>query len=235
MKNKKQLTSSDIINKTNLLSTIHDGRFRVAIFGSARIRPADFVYQEIVELAKRITKHDFDIVTGGGPGAMEAASYWHQLAVTHDITSSAIGINIELPWEQKVNPFLDVTETESTFSDRLDTFVLLSHVFIVTPGGIGTLLELFYTWQLMQVHHICRTPIILWWEQWVPLLKFIKDEIIARGYASPGDAELAVQVDTIEQAYELVKMAHENFETAGENACVNIKQYIAGAKKLGLI
>jgi hypothetical protein len=75
MKNKKQLTSSDIINKTSLLSTIHDGRFRVAIFGSARIRPEDFVYQEIVELAKRITKNDFDIVTGGGPGAMEAASY----------------------------------------------------------------------------------------------------------------------------------------------------------------
>lgn len=90
-------------------------------------------------------------MTGGGPGAMEASSLGHHLACERCDDSSAIGINIELPFEQKPNRYLDVTETVSTFSARLDTFVLLSDVFVITPGGIGTLLELFYTWQLMQV------------------------------------------------------------------------------------
>ena len=236
MPHKKKLCEEDLKNWEKLHDIMNDGRFRVAIFGSARIWPADFVYQEIVELAKRITKSNYDIVTGGGPGAMEAASYGHKLMVeASKYDSRAIGINIELPWEQKINPFLDVSATESTFSNRLDSFVLLSHVFIVTPGGIGTMLELFYTWQLMQVHHICRTPIILWWDQYKPLLEYINNEIVARWYASPWDSELAVQVSTIEQVFDLVKLAHRSFETAGENACVNIKQYRAGARRLGLI
>jgi len=162
MSHEKKLCNDDLINKKNLLSIVNDGRFRVALFGSARIKPEDFVYQEVVELAKRITKDGFDIVTGGGPGAMEAASYGHQLATKSDDLGKTIGINIQLPFEQHPNKYLDFTETASTFSSRLDTFMLLSHVFVVTPGGIGTLLELFYTWQLMQVGHICKTPIILW-------------------------------------------------------------------------
>lgn len=94
---------------------------------------------------------------------MEAASLGHHEACeAFSDHSSAVGINIALPYEQKPNPFLDITSTKATFSERLDTFVLLSHVFVVASGGIGTLLELFYAWQLMQVHHICRTPIILW-------------------------------------------------------------------------
>ena len=162
MLNQKKLCDDDLVNKKNLLSIVNDGRFRIALFGSARIKPEDFIYQEVAELAKRITKSGYDIVTGGGPGAQEAASYGHQIAVHGDDVGKSIGINIELPFEQHPNKYLDFTETASTFSSRLDTFMLLSHVFIVTPGGVGTLLELFYTWQLMQVGHICRTPIILW-------------------------------------------------------------------------
>lgn len=82
---------------------------------------------------------------------MEAASIGHSLAEKSCLNGQSIGINIELPFEQQPNKYLDFTETKSTFSARLDTFMLLSHVFIITPGGIGTLLELFYTWQLMQV------------------------------------------------------------------------------------
>ncbi len=165
---------------------------------------------------------------------MEAASYGHQLATNAD-ESQAIGINIELPFEQQPNKYLDFTETTSTFSARLDTFMLLSHMFIVTPGGIGTLLELFYTWQLMQVGHICRTPIILWGSQYKKLQEYINDEIVDRGFMSTHEAELAIQTDSLEKTMELVHMAHSNYEKSGENACVNIHQYIAGAKKLGLI
>jgi predicted Rossmann-fold nucleotide-binding protein len=107
-------------------------------------------------------------------------------------------------------------------------------MFIVTPGGIGTLLELFYTWQLMQVGHICRTPIILWGTQYKALQDYINNEIVERGFMNAHDAELAIQADTIEQTMELVHMAHSAYEQSGENACVNIHQYIAGAKRLGL-
>ncbi len=166
---------------------------------------------------------------------MEAASYGHRLAVSGDDNGKSIGINIELPFEQIPNKYLDFTETTSTFSSRLDTFMLLSHVFVVTPGGIGTLLELFYTWQLMQVGHICRTPIILWGEQYKTLINYIHEELVSRGYMSAHEAELVIQADTIEKTVELVHMAHSTYEKSGENACVNIRQYIAGAKKLGLI
>jgi len=97
---------------------------------------------------------------------MEAASRGHYLACEVCGDPSAIGINIELPFEQKPNRYLDVEETVSTFSARLDTFMVLSHMFVIAPGGIGTLLELFYTWQLMQVGHICHAPIILWGEEY---------------------------------------------------------------------
>lgn len=234
MSHLKKLRNEDIANKKNLLDIVNDGRFRVAIFGSARLKPEDTVYQEVAELAKKLAINGYDIVTGGWPGAMEAASYGHQLATNAD-ESQTIGINIELPFEQKPNKYLDFTETTSTFSARLDTFMLLSHMFIVTPGGIGTLLELFYTWQLMQVGHICRTPIILWWSQYKTLQDYIQNEVVERGFMSEHDAELAIQTDSLEKTMELVHMAYNAYEKSGTNACVNIHQYIAGAKRLGLL
>jgi uncharacterized protein (TIGR00730 family) len=235
MKNKKKLCPEDLGNKKKLLDIIEDGRFRTAIFWSARITPEDTVYQEIVELSKNLSKSNYDIVTGGGPGAMEAASRWHALAEESCIKWQSIGINIELPFEQHPNKYLDYTETKSTFSARLDTFMILSHVFIITPGGIGTLLELFYTWQLMQVGHVCRTPIILWGKGYKNLKKFLRDEVLANWYMTEQDYEMTIQVESIEQVLQLVNMAHRHHEQAWENACVNIKQYIAGAKQLGLI
>ena len=131
MKHKKKLLDTDLINKKNLLEIVHDGRFRVAIFGSARIKPEDKLYQDIGQLAKNLAMSNYDIVTGGGPGAMEAASIGHSIASKSCLEGQSIGINIELPFEQKPNKYLDFTETTSTFSARLDTFMLLSHVFIV--------------------------------------------------------------------------------------------------------
>ncbi|MBP6921115.1 LOG family protein [Candidatus Gracilibacteria bacterium] len=235
MKNKKKLCKEELGNKQKLLEIINDGHFRTAIFGSARIQPSDTVYQDIVKLAENLSRKNFDIVTGGGPGAMEAASIGQSLAEKGCVKGQSIGINIELPFEQQPNKYLDFTETKSTFSARLDTFMLLSHVFILTPGGIGTLLELFYTWQLMQVGHVCKTPIILWGKGYKNLKKYLRDEVLAHGYMSEEDYELTIQVESIDQVLQLVNMAHRTHEKAGEEACVNIKQYIAGAKQLGLV
>jgi uncharacterized protein (TIGR00725 family) len=180
MTHTKKLTNHDLANKKNLANIIHDGRFKVAIFGSARIKPGEKTYEDISDFAKNLAIKGYDIVTGGGPGAMEAASRGHHEACQDKHESQAIGINIELPFEQQPNIYLDVTESTSTFSARLDTFMLLSHIFVVTPGGVGTLLELFYTWQLMQVHHICRTPIILWGEDYCELLSYVDNALVKK-------------------------------------------------------
>lgn len=234
MKNKKKLCNEDLWNEKKLVELIHDGQFRVAIFGSARIKPKDTIYQEILELSKNLVKSNYSIVTGGGPGAMEAASMGHSIASADCLKWQSIGINIELPFEQEPNKYLNFSETKTTFWARLDTFMLLSHVFVITPGGIGTLLELFYTWQLMQVGHICKTPIILWGTGYKNLKKFLRDEVLAKGFMTEQDYELTIQVESMEQVLQLVNMAHRHQEDAWESACVNIRQYIAAAKVLWL-
>lgn len=231
------LSSEDILNHKNLKNIISDNKFRIAIFGSARIKQEDEQYQSIIELAKQLAIKGYDIVTGGGPGAMEAASLGHQIACDNcDHTlSSTIGINIELPFEQKPNQYLDITETVSTFSARLDTFMVLSNIFVITSGGIWTLLELFYTWQLMQVGHICRAPIILWWEEYKGLKDFINDSVLKSGFINQNEADLAIQVDTLEEVLTLINKASDTYKKSENKACINITQYLAGAKNLWLV
>lgn len=214
-----------------------NGRFRVAIFWSSRIADKDSLYQEARQLAYSIALSGYDLVTGWGPGIMQAASQWHSEACHDCLENSPItaGINIQLPHEQQPNPFLDISSTKNTFSERLDTFMLLSNVFVVATGGIGTLLELFYTWQLMQVHHICRMPIILWGEQYFELRAFIQRHIIAPWYASPEDLDLIIPVETIDDVKLLVDMAYQYFIESGPDVCINIKHYTAAAQKLGLV
>lgn len=229
------LSTEDILHRKNLQNIIRDERFRVAIFGSARIKPEDELYESIAEFSRDLAIKWYDIVTGGGPGTMEAASRGHYLACEVCGDPSAIGINIELPFEQKPNRYLDVEETVSTFSARLDTFMVLSHMFVIAPGGIGTLLELFYTWQLMQVGHICHAPIILWGEEYKWLKDFINTSILKKWFASQEEVNLAIQVNTLDEVLVLIDTARKSYDTLGKNACVNITQYLAGARNLGLI
>jgi uncharacterized protein (TIGR00730 family) len=230
------LSADDILHRENLKKIAKNSHFRVAIFWSARIKPEDELYQSISDFTKNLAIKWYDIVTGGGPWAMEAASKWHHNACEDCRDhASTVGINIQLPFEQKPNRYLDIAQTVPTFSARLDTFMVLSDVFVITPGGIGTLLELFYTWQLMQVGHICRAPIILWWEEYKWLKKFIQEAVLAGGYINKEEAELTIQVNTMDEVLALIDKAHEADEKLGDKACINIKQYIAGAKALGLI
>ena len=155
--------------------------FRVAIYGSARIKKNDKNYKSIKELAKRIGEKNIDIITGGGPGTMEAANAGHR-AGSKGSTSKSFGLLIRLPREQTANKHLDVKREFKIFSERLDNFVALSNVVVVAPGGIGTLLELFYTWQLVQVKHSCNIPIILLGRQYKFLLKWVRKFLVKRGY-----------------------------------------------------
>jgi len=144
----------------NIREEIMEDNFRVVIFGSARIKEGTKEYERIFNLARMIGKEGMDVVTGGGPGLMDAAMSGHNVG-RKDGKGHEIGLQIKLPHEQQDSKHFDVKEEFERFSDRLDTFASLANVIVVAPGGIGTALELFYTWQLAQVNHTCKTPIIL--------------------------------------------------------------------------
>jgi len=134
--------------------------FTVAIFGSARIERGSPIYWEIYELAKMIAEAGINIVTGGGPGLMDAASAGHR-AGRRDSEAKAIGLKIKLPFEEREASHLDIKREFDRFSQRLDEFMSISNAVVVAPGGVGTLLELAYTWQFLQVKHILNIPVIL--------------------------------------------------------------------------
>src|SRR3990167_4061590 len=121
---------------------IEKEHFRVAIFGSARVNQKDENYRLVFQLAKLLGSEGIDIVTGGGPGTMEAANAGHKLDISH-----SYGLLIKLPREQRANAHLDVKKEFTKFSERLHEFMKLSNAVVVAPGGIGTTLEFFYTLQ----------------------------------------------------------------------------------------
>ena len=200
--------------------------FRVTIFGSARIKKDDKRYKEIKKLAEMIAEQGIDIVTGGGPGIMEAANLGHQEGKKKSrVETHSIGLGIKLPHEQVFNKNVGESKTFNRFSNRLDNFMLLSNIVVVAEGGVGTLLELFYTWQLMQVKHICHIPIILLGKQWKGLIKWLKKEPLKRGFFSKEDLELLFVVKNAEEAMKIIEKAHYEHKKGNEDFCINYKKY----------
>jgi uncharacterized protein (TIGR00730 family) len=195
--------------------------YRVAIFGSSRIQEGDPEYRDVFEIARGLSALGFDVVTGGGPGLMQAANAGHR-SVPSD--SQSIGLNIKLAREQIANPFLDIKRDFDRFSGRLDTFMSLSDAVVVAPGGIGTLLELFYSWQLVQVGQICRTPIILFGELWRPLMHWLNAEILGRGYISARDLDGVFLIESPAEVIDLIHRIHDDRARSGE-VCVNFEKY----------
>ena len=198
-----------------------DPHYRVAIFGSARIKEGDAAYNEVFAISKQLAEAGFDIVTGGGPGLMQAANAGHRSVPT---SSHSIGLNIKLPQEQQANNYLDIKEEFARFSDRLDTFMALSDTAIVATGGIGTLLELFYTWQLVQVEHLCETPIILFGEMWGGLLDWLQREVEGRGMFDARDRHNLFHFTRVEQVVGFILKVHED-RGRMEHVCSNYQKY----------
>ncbi len=145
----------DVVNDLTRLRPSRRERYRVTIFGSARAKPGSFVYDEVKRIAAALAEMGCDIVTGGGPGLMQAANEG-AASVNAPERNRSVGIRVELPFEQDVNPFVEQAFEHKTFFTRLHHFVLTSDAFVVAPGGIGTVLELMMVWQLLQVkreHH----------------------------------------------------------------------------------
>ena len=209
----------------DLQKELRENEFRVAIFGSARIKPSDPTYIECYNLAKTIAEADIDLVTGGGPGIMEAASLGHRDG-DKDNAAHSIGLNIKLPFEQAPNEGLEMMDTHERFSTRLDEFMLLSNVVVVMPGGVGTALELFYTWQLLQVKHVAHMPVILVGEMWRNLIDWVIDNPVKNGYMSSSDLNYVICVEKAEDAMPIIKAAYAQYKKDPE-AVMNWEEYSA--------
>lgn len=199
-------------------------QFRVTIFGSARIKEDDQVFKQVHDLARLIGGKGYDLVTGGGPGLMMAASKGHE-AGDKKHKADSIGLTIRLPWEAKENKHLEIKKHFNRFSDRLDHFMALSNVVVVTPGGIGTVLELFYTWQLIQVRHICPIPIILVGTMWKKLIDWVKAYPLKQGLVSPEDMNCIYIVKNNKEAMKIIDKANEVYKKHDGDYCANIHLY----------
>jgi uncharacterized protein (TIGR00730 family) len=198
--------------------------FRVAIFGSARIKKGDARYKLVYNLAKRIAEEGIDIVTGGGPGIMDAANRGHHNGRKKKNIYS-VGLTIHLPKKQKEGYHLDVKREFDRFSERLDNFIYLSNAVVVAPGGIGTLLEFFYTWQLVQVKHSCNIPIILLGNGWNGLINWIKEEPLKRRFLDKKDLDLIFLAKNFNEVIQIIKIAHKEYKKGRKNICLNINRY----------
>jgi uncharacterized protein (TIGR00730 family) len=184
--------------------------FRVTIFGSSRIIRGDPLFNVAKDLAFQLTHLGCDVVTGGGPGLMEAAN---EGAQEGDLTgkTKSIGLHIELPFEYKPNPYIDRLSSHRTFFSRLHHFVRLSHAYIVLPGGIGTSLETFMIWQLLQVGYLKDRPLILLGDMWKGLVEWMNKEMV-NAYIRKEDLELSRAVSSIEEALKIIQVAKEKFD-----------------------
>lgn len=212
-------------NNDGFPDDIDPNHFRVSIFGSARIEQGDATYEDVYLLAHRLAELDIDVITGGGPGLMEAANRGHKVGRREGSDVHSLGLNIVLPHEQFDNRYLDVKREFNVFSKRLDAFMLLSNVVVVAPGGVGTCLEFFYAWQLMQVKHTCKMPIIMMGEMWAGLIKWVHDFPLKKGLLNKEDLDSIVCVKNWEDAAKLTDEAHQAYKKNGKENCINISQY----------
>ena len=193
------------------LQQLENTNFRVCIFGSARILRRDPTWQNVYRLAKKLAKLGMDVVTGGGPGLMEAANRAVQDA--HDERSQAYGLPLDIPTlHEPENKHLDIKSAHQRFSTRLDEFMRLSHAVVVAPGGIGTLLELMYVWQLIQIGLIDKRPVLLLGaEFWPGFLDWIRGTMLERGFISEEDMETVHLVADTDEAVAILKAEQEKF------------------------
>ena len=190
----------------SLVTEIGSDYYRVSIFGSARIKKNTNEYNQVYELAKKLAQNKADIVTGGGPGLMEAANIG---AKDGSPDSKSFGLHIDLPFETTPNEHLDVTFHHKKFSSRLDEFMRISHAVVVTPGGIGTILELLYTWQLIQVDHITPRPIILLGDMWGGLVNWMKEEPLKHNLMNKADFN---NIKTVQNTNEVIIILKPHIE-----------------------
>jgi len=173
----------------------------VSIFGSNRAKPEDEVYQKAERIGQLLAENGFGVITGGGPGVMEAANKGASLA-----GGKSIGLNIELPLEQTANPYTNLNLTFHYFFVRKVMFIKYAVAYIILPGGFGTMDELFESITLIQTNKIRPFPVILVGsEYWKGLLDWMKGVVLKEGRISPADLEILQLTDEPEEIIKIIK------------------------------
>jgi predicted Rossmann-fold nucleotide-binding protein len=205
----------DIVNNLTRLRPSRRDRYRVTIFGSARAKPGGFAYEETKRAAAALAKLGCDIITGGGPGLMQAAN---EGAADPSRKVQSVGIRVDLPFEQDVNAFVSQAFEHRTFFTRLHQFVLTSDAYIVAPGGIGTVLETLMIWQLLQVHHLRDTPLLLVGRMWPGLVSWAQTAMLSFDppLASAGDFSIPQCVAGADEAIEVIRKHHDQWRSTNQ-------------------
>jgi len=181
--------------------TLADSHPSVSVFGSTRVQPEDEFYRKAEEVGVLLAKNGFGVITGGGPGIMEAANKGASSA-----GGKSVGINIELPLEQRSNPYTNISLSFRYFFVRKVMFVKYGVAFIIFPGGFGTLDELFESMTLIQTHKIRPFPVILVGSTyWEGLLKWIREVVLREGKVSPADLEIFQIIDDPKEIVRTIK------------------------------
>jgi hypothetical protein len=181
------------------------GRPAISVFGSARVNEDNPVYAEARYVGRRIAEAGFAVVTGGGPGVMEAANRG-----ARDAGGLSVGFNIELPHEQFENPYLDMSLTFDHFYARKTMFVKAAEGFVIFPGGFGTLDELFEALTLIQTGKVLHFPVVLFdRDYWAPLLGWIRERLLPEGMISPNDLQLLSVTDDADEAVKTLVDCYE--------------------------
>ncbi len=189
----------------------------VTIFGSARIREGSPIYEEARAAGRRFAELGWAVVTGGGPGVMEAANRGAK-----DGSGLSVGFNIQLPHEQRPNPYLDISLTFRHFCTRKTMFVKVAEGFVVFPGGFGTVDELFEALTLIQTGKVFHFPVVLYdTDYWGELMGWVKGELLADGMISPHDLDLLFITDDLDEVVERVRQGYE--QRSSETPAVPVK------------
>jgi uncharacterized protein (TIGR00730 family) len=193
----------EFIEGFDILASVNKG---VAFFGSARTGPDDPMYQAAQETARLLATEGYDIVTGAGPGIMEAANKGAKLG-----GGRSIGCNIELPFEQGTNPYVDTVVNFRYFFVRKTMFVKYSNAYVIFPGGFGTLDELFEALTLIQTGKINQFPVVLFGRHyWAGLVRWLGARALGERKISPGDMDLVLLTDDPGEAAAAVIAAFES-------------------------
>lgn len=192
---------SEFVNGFGALAELPEA---VSVFGSARTRPGDPAYEQAVELGRALAEAGYAVVTGGGPGQMEAANKgaW-------EADGLSVGLGIELPNEQGLNRWVDLGLHFRYFFVRKTMFVKYTQAFVCTPGGFGTLDEFFEAITLVQTDKITRFPIVLLGVKfWAPLVDWIRETVAEQGMISDSDVDLFLVTDSVAESVEFIVDAH---------------------------
>ena len=181
--------------------TLSDLNPCVSIFGSARVAPDEEYYERTVTIARKLAENGFNVITGGGPGLMEAANKG-----ANEGGTKSIGLNIQLPMEQEYNPYSNVRLDFKYFFVRKVMFIKYAQAYIGMPGGLGTLDEIFEALTLIQTERIRPFPVILVGsDYWSGLWEWIEKELLGRGMISPEDMDLVTIMDDPDAIVKTIK------------------------------